>query len=241
MNWPLAFKAEIVLGLQLVLRHRAPRVALLLAATLVVLILAGSTRESTLSMRQQTIVLIAGVLATVAGSRVLVMGAPLSSVRSTASPWLLAPTGRLVAVVLFTSVPVLAAALIAIGARGSVLSAIRVAAQATLFATAVAGPVMALTPLAGASAAAGLGLLAVLFGAVPPSEISAGLASWPSLRNLAVLGWNALPLPWRASRWLVGGGVADPALLGCWTVLGLGGAALVASARGWWHTGRPSE
>jgi hypothetical protein len=240
MNWPLAFKAEIVFGLQLVLRHRAPRLALLLAAALIVLILAGSTGESPL-VRRDTIVLIGGVLATVAGSRVLVIGAPLNSVQSTASPWLLAPTGRLAAIVLFTSVPVLAAALFTMGARGSVLLAIQVAAQATLFAAALAAPVMALTPLMGASGAAGLGLLVALFGAVPPSEVAAALSSWPVLRNLAVLCWNTLPLPWRASRWLVAGGVADPALLGCWTALGLGGAALVASGRGCWQTGRRGE
>jgi len=232
MSWPRALKAEVVWGLQLVLRHRAPRLALLLAAALVLLVLAGSSAETTLGIRQGTIILIAGVLASVAGSRVLVVGAPLSSVRRTAAPWILAPTGRLAAVVLFTSVPALVAALITFTGHGSLVVAIRVAAQTTLFAAAVGASVMALTPLAGASASAGVGLLAALFGAIPPSQVASGLASWPILRNLAVLGWNALPLPWRASRWLAGGGVADPALLSCWTALGIAGAVLVVSAPG---------
>src|SRR5437870_1215318 len=40
VNRTLAFKAEVVLAFQLIARHRAPRLALLLAGTLVILLLA---------------------------------------------------------------------------------------------------------------------------------------------------------------------------------------------------------
>ncbi|MSR06010.1 MAG: hypothetical protein EXR93_02920 [Gemmatimonadetes bacterium] len=97
---------------------------------------------------------------------------------------------------------------------------------ALLFAAVVGTLTMALAPAVGASGAAALGFLAALLGDVRPFQGGALLSSWPLVRTPAVFLWNALPLPWRASRWLLDGPArGDGWLLAAWLVAGLWAAA----------------
>ncbi|MBI4501622.1 MAG: hypothetical protein HY700_10705 [Gemmatimonadetes bacterium] len=229
MNRPLAFKAEVVLAFQLILRHRAPRLALLLAGSLMLIAFAGDPASRDSGVRERTMALVAGVLAAVAASRLLAAGAPLWSVRRTASPWLLAPAGRLAAAVLFAAVPVVIATLVIRSADWFLGGALVTAAKLTVYAAAVAACTMALTPLIGASAAATMGLLGASLGAIPPSAIAVTLEHRPFARGAAVLVWNSLPLGWRAVRWAIKGGPSDGGVLTCWILLGIGAAVLVVA------------
>jgi len=68
--------------------------------------------------------------------------------------------------------------------------------------------------------------VASLFGNVKPSAVAELLSAWPLIRTPAVLLWNALPLSWRAARWLgAGSDRGDP-----WVLLGWLVAALWVSA-----------
>jgi hypothetical protein len=224
----LALKSEIVLAVQLTTRHRAPRLAVVLAATLVAMLLVQDQSSVSLDALRRTLVLIGSALAVVSASRLFAQGGALSSVRRTASPWLLAPIGRLIGLLLLAAVGVVAASSIVLGARWGIPGALRCASMVLVYCAAIAAAAMALTPLAGASAAAAFGLIGALFGAVRPSDVAGLLEGWPLLRGPAVLAWNVLPLPWRAERWLATGGWADPFVLLFWVAFGVVATAYLA-------------
>src|SRR5258708_10382776 len=90
----LGFKAEVVLALQLITRHRAPRLALLLAGTVVVLLLTEGAGPGSLEVRRRTVALIGGALFAVFSSRLVVRGGPLSSIRRPGAPGGLVGAGR---------------------------------------------------------------------------------------------------------------------------------------------------
>jgi hypothetical protein len=100
------------------------------------------------------------------------------------------------------------------------------------YCAAVAASAMALTPLTGASGSAALGVIAALFGGIPPTEVAALLENWPLLRGASVMVWNVLPLPWRAERWLTEGGLTDPLLLLFWVAFGVGATTYLAAVPG---------
>jgi hypothetical protein len=232
MNPALAFKAEAVLGFRLVARHRAPRLAVLMAVCLVVLLGTEDGSQVTLEMTRRAILLIGGILTAVGGSRLFAHGGPVAAFRQTASPRLLAPAGRLSGSLLFVTPLLLATAIGLTGARWGILEAFRSAGMATLYGAALAAVVMAGTPLIGASGSAALGLVATVAGAALPSQVRAVLQGWPIARVLLVACWEVLPLPWRAARWFVEGGVSDPAWLIFWLLLGLTMAGWTAARPG---------
>ncbi|HEX9728735.1 MAG TPA: hypothetical protein VGA37_09535 [Gemmatimonadales bacterium] len=211
----MAGKAEVVLALHLVTRHRAARLtALAAAAATGVAAVPGNDQAS-----RALILAAVGTLAAVAASRPLAAGAPFLSARVAVATWRVVFVGRLIGALL----PVLVVAGLAVVTRPVFGRALDLA---LLFATAtygcvLAAVVMGLTPRLGASAAtmvglvcAGVGLLA-LAPDVAPQSGAGGFA------------WYVLPLSWRALDALNGGGVADIAFLALWALLG---ALLVAGA-----------
>ena len=231
MNPALAFKAEVVLGFQLVSRHRAPRLAAVMGASLVALLLTGDATGPTLQDGRRALLLIAGTLASVAASRLLARGGPLAAFRQTAAPWPLAPAGRLAGGMLLVAPLVLASGIALVGRQGGAFQAFRSTAVAILSAAAVAAAVMALTPFLGASASAALGLVAALAGGALPSQVGPLLQARPLARAPLVMCWNVLPLSWRAARWLAEGGVGDLAWLTAWLLFGLAAAEWAATRR----------
>jgi hypothetical protein len=223
----LSLKAELVFAWLLITRHRAPRLALLLVASLVVLLKLENDPQS-LSVREHSLVLMAGILSSIAASRVTARGAVLASVRRTASSRWLVPVGRLCGVLLFALLPVtLASGILVDGSDRE--TAFPLLALLPLYLSAISGVVMAVTPVAGASAAAGLGLLACLAGGFPPSQLRVLLEKAAFFQAPAVHAWNVLPLSWRVTHALVSGGVGDALVLASWAALGLGLTAWVGT------------
>jgi hypothetical protein len=226
---PLALKAEIILALQLVSRHRAPRFASLLALAVIALLRAQAGPAAGTGVRERMILLTAGILAAAAASRVLARGGPYSSARRTAAAWPLVPAARLAGAMLFTSLPGMVAVAVLLTDKWSVGEAGRLVAILLLASGAIAATVMAVTPVWGASGAAAAGLFAVLAGGVSPSYVRQVLEPAPVLRFFALGLWKGLPLPWRAVHWLESGGFADPLVLLAWIVAGVGVSGLLVS------------
>ncbi|MBI2616239.1 MAG: hypothetical protein HYW52_11315, partial [Gemmatimonadetes bacterium] len=88
----LAAKAEVVFGLQLVTRHRAPRLAALLGLGVAALAAASEPSPERVA---RVVLLVAGTLAAVSASRLLSPGPALAAARMVVAPWWLVPTGRL--------------------------------------------------------------------------------------------------------------------------------------------------
>lgn len=220
---PLAGKAEVVLGLQLVTRHRAPRLVALLS-----LAIAGLAATSGPSPERgaHLVLLAAGTLAAVAGSRLLSPGPALAAARMVVAPCWMVPAGRLGGVLCVVGPFVLGMGLALATASPHGAPVVGPVAVALAYAGCVGACTMAVAPLWGASAAASVGFLSAWFGLAPPSTMAAWSAGWPPLQRVVLWVWNVLPLPWRAARWLAQGGLGDPLLLTAWTVLGLGVAAL---------------
>ncbi|MSR06011.1 MAG: hypothetical protein EXR93_02925 [Gemmatimonadetes bacterium] len=80
MNIAPVLKAEAILAIQLVTRHRSPRLVLLLAAGLVLVMLSQDGGASPAG-DQRSLLLVAGTLGAVAGSRLLARGGALGA------PW----------------------------------------------------------------------------------------------------------------------------------------------------------
>ena len=219
----LAAKAEVVFGLQLVTRHRAPRLAALLG--LGVAALAAVSAPSP-ERTARVVLLVGGTLAAVAASRLLSPGPALAAARMVVAPWWLVPTGRLVGVLCVVGPLTVGVGLALASASPQGAPILAPTAVAVGFAVCVASCTMAMASWWGASAAASVGFLAVWFGGVPPSVVGALLAGWLPLQRIVTWLWNVLPLPWRAARWLASGGWEDGLLLGAWTLLGLGVAAM---------------
>ncbi len=222
-NRALALKAEVVLSVQLITRHRVPRLALLLAGILLLALFEGD--PAGVVARQRTVLLIAGSLGAVAGARLLARGGPLGGARCAAAPALLPPVGRLIGALLLVG-PVLLAVTMATLGSGPVLAGTVIVALVYAAASVVAA--MALTPAVGTSLAAALGFVSALAGLARPSQVAVLLGAWPVPRAVAGLLWNGLPLPWRAGRWLTQGASAgDPWVLLGWIVAGLLASAWV--------------
>lgn len=219
----LAAKAEVVFGLQLVTRHRAPRLAAFLGLGVAAL---AAASEPSAERVARVVLLVAGTLAAVAASRLLSPGPALAAARMVVASWWLVPTGRLVGVLCVVG-PVTVGMGLALASASPEGAPILVpTAVALTFAACVASCTMAMARWWGASAAASVGFLGVWFGGVPPSTMAALFAGWLPLQRIVIWLWNVLPLPWRAARWLASGGWEDPLLLGAWTLIGLGVAAM---------------
>lgn len=216
----LAGKAELVLGMLLIVRHRTVRLTAAVAVTAVALGVVSNAAERP-GLAQQTVLLVGGSLGAVAGSRLLAPGAALAAAWRSASPWWLPPCGRLIgaALLLAPAVGVASAALVA-PARGWA-TALELGFGAWAYATAITATALAASPVLGASASGALALLAVWFGGIPPSAMHDLFSGWVYLQRPIVMLWNTLPLGWRASRWLSQAEIADALLLGGWILLGI--------------------
>jgi hypothetical protein len=221
----LRLKAEVVLAVQLVSRHRAVRLAATLLILMTVAIASSGPAGGTMGGVQGAILLMAGMVAAVAASRLLAPGGALTALRMAAAPWWMAPVGRMIGagVVVYPLVLVPVVVLVAPHSTAPILS--MVVATVSVYTACMIACVGALTPATGASLAAALGFSAAWVGLTPPSGIQALTASVPGLQGPLVLLWNLLPLPWRANRWFVQGTVEDAAVLLFWTAFGLMGAA----------------
>jgi len=215
---PLAAKAEVLFGVQLVTRHRAPRLAALLGLSIAALAAASGPSPERVA---RVVLLMAGTLAVVAASRLLSPGPALAAARMVVAPWWLVPTGRLAGVLCVAGPITLGVDLALASASPQATPILGPTAVALAFAASVASCTMAVAPWWGASAAASVGFLGVWFGGVPPTAVAALFAGWVPLQRVAIWLWNVLPLPWRAARWLASGGWGDPLLLGAWTLFGL--------------------
>lgn len=217
----LALKAELVFAVQLVVRHRTPRLAAVFALLTVALLTWYDATDPNAASHHGALLLIAGSLAAVSGSRLLAPGGSLEAARRVAANWWVVPTGRL-AGVLLTSAPLIAVAIVALrGVDAGQLAFARLAAAAVLLAASIAAVTLSITPLVGSSASAALGFSASWFGGIPPSVLHAGLVDWPIVQRPAVILWNVLPLPWRAARWMEAGGVEDPIVMLAWSLFGI--------------------
>ncbi|MFQ5702696.1 MAG: hypothetical protein ACE5HT_01585 [Gemmatimonadales bacterium] len=216
----LAAKAEIVLGAHLVIRHRAPRLAALLCLVILGLVVvrgiaAGDPAEA------DVVLLVAGTLTAVGASRLLAPGAALAGARASGSSWWLIAAGRIVGLLLIALPLVAISAVVVGGVSRHGVAAGRLGSIAMTYAAAVAGAVVAITPLVGSSAAAAVGLVGAWFGGIGPSSVSMMLGRWPLVRGPAVLIWNVSPLKWRAARWAVEANFSDVSVLICWIALGI--------------------
>lgn len=219
----LAAKAEVVLGLQFVTRHRAPRLAALLGLGLAAL---AAASEPSAERVARVSLLVAGTLAAVSASRLLSPGPALATARMVVAPWWLVPSGRLAGALCVVGPATLGIALALAWASPQDAPVAGPVAVALVYAACVTACTMAMAPWWGASAAASLGFLGVWCGVAPPSAMAALFSGWVPLQRIAIWLWNILPLPWRALRWLESGGFGDPLLLLTWTLMGLGLAAL---------------
>jgi len=213
----LAFKAEILLGARLALRHRTYQVAILFA---LVVFLLGAIHDLTKPVgtdRDGAVLLVSGILAVIAGSRPLAPGAALASVRHVAAEWWLIPFGRLVGTLLALS-PLMIAIVLLFGTSAS--DSVRVGFVATLYASAVAATMFAMVPVTGTTVGAVLASSAVLVGSIQPSAADVSLWAWPVVRELSMVLWNVLPMPWRAHRLLNDGSAMNALPIVFWLLCG---------------------
>ncbi|UCD24724.1 MAG: hypothetical protein JSW51_02060, partial [Gemmatimonadota bacterium] len=156
----LAVKAEIVLGVLLVLRHRTPRLAAVLVIVVVATsLLAGGDNDGPAQL-QWVVFVIAGSLVAVSASRVLAPGAALSAAYRVGAAWWLVPSARLSGALCVPLLIVVGVTLVMDHSAGGVSSAGRMVCVIGLYATALAALVMALTAVLGASAGAAIGFMA---------------------------------------------------------------------------------
>jgi hypothetical protein len=229
-NTALALKAEVVLAWQLVTRHRAPRFGLLLAMTMIGLWLMDRDQHAELD-RRRTMLLMAGILASVTGSRVLSRGAVLSSARRTTAPTWAAPVGRLGGALMVAALPIgIAAGILDLSpSRGTFEPALL--PSVLIYMAAIASWVMAITPVAGASSGAAFGLVASFAGTVSPSDLFGFFARWPMVGRWSVMTWGFLPLAWRVNRATDQIALPELLILVAWTIAGLGVAGWLVGRR----------
>lgn len=215
---PQALKAEIILAIQLVTRHRAFR----MTAALCGLALLGNRVAAARPLESAWAV--AGALGAVAGSRVLSRGAALASARLAAAPFR-SVAGR------FIGVMAVIAPLTAVGAAVAgtpmPLGVSREVGVGVGYAAVLTAVAMGGTGMVGASSAATFGVFAAWVGQLPPGAWSEQLGA---AGGLALGAWSALPMAWRVAAAASG----DPAsfrVLAAWGMLGLGGAVLGVARR----------
>ena len=174
-RWGLVFKAEMVLGFQLVSRHRAPRFAGVMSVFFLVAVVAG--RPFGAGMVWPWLALpVAGTFAAVAGSRLLAHGAALWAARSVCEVPAIAVAGRFAGGMVVIA-PVAAVIVMAVtGPSQSSDPAIQIG-FGVLFAAAMAGVTMAVTPVLGASVASVVGVMTAWSG-VLASEVFAASSPW---------------------------------------------------------------
>jgi hypothetical protein len=216
----LAAKGEMVIGALLVVRHRAVRLAMVLATTVVLLVVLQGAGQTSAAYQSGSIFLISGSLAAVAGSRLMAPGAALAASRQAATVWWLVPTGRLIGA-LGVVLPVVTASAIASGMVSSGSLHLSVAVAVATYSAAVTSSVLALSPVVGASLAAAIGFVSVWVGFVPPRALDELLAGLPVARYTLVPLWHVLPFQWRAARLLNSCLSFDALLLIGWTVAGV--------------------
>jgi hypothetical protein len=216
----LAAKAEAVLAVHLVIRHRTPRLAALLLLVVVLSTVLRSHATEGAARSLWSLLLVCGTLAAVSGSRLMAPGAALSAAYRVAAPWWLVPAGRLAGAMLVV-LPVVGVTTIAMGPSQSRGAEVPVLLVSCVYTGAVASTVAAATPVAGSSAAAALGLLLAWLGGLRPADIYFALEPVPFVQRPIVFLWNVLPLNWRAVRWMEDGVLADGLLLGGWLLAGV--------------------
>jgi hypothetical protein len=218
LNWlgtvSMALKAEAILALRLASRHRAPRVALLLAVGAIIFVLARP-KPPPPSQTEAVLQLIAGSLSAVAASRPLAAGPARASARWVVGSQWLVPVGRAIGVLLAVSGCTLAAAL-GLFAHAGISRAAQAVPAAMACAACVAAVTLAVASRIGAMAGTVTGLLLtwlLVSGLTGPVALSGIAARTP---GLAVT---------RAALRTHGG----PALV--WLVLGLGLAIWARAGR----------
>ena len=214
----LRAKAEMVFGALLVVRNRTVQLACLLSLIVVVLSLMDTLGRNSRTDQQATVLLIAGTIAAVVGSRLLAPGGALAASRQVAARFWLVPFGRLAGGVLVV-LPVVAVA--AFSLRSAEAGPVQLSIIAAVYAAAIASAVLTLAPAAGGSASAVVGCVSVWVGVVPPAEVQAVLEKWPLLQRPLVLIWHLLPLQWRAGRLLDSLSWIDALVLISWIVIGV--------------------
>jgi hypothetical protein len=228
----MPLKAEVILGLLIVIRHRAVRLTGLLVLALVVFAVIGIDAVENAKV-YRTILVVGGSLVAVATSRLFAPGPVLAAARLVAQPWWLVPIGRLTgALLVVVSALAITVFTLAVPSQHPV-DLLRIGVISVLYVGALGAGTAALTPMIGASASAVCGFIAAWLGGMPPSVVATALAEWSVAQRLAVWLWNGLPLVWRAERWLDTGGVVDVAHLLGWIALGIAvtGWAIAASTR----------
>lgn len=226
-------KAETVLAVQLITRHRTVRLVGFLAVVVVAISWMSPLGAPHESFR--TVFVVSGAVASVAASRVFAPGAALVSVGRAAGAWWYAPVGRLLGVALVTTATTSVAAVSLAGTQDhSTLLLLASSAQVI----GLASIVMVLTPALGASAAGAIGLLFAILGPLPPSTVEALLRDGSVVERVGVVLWNSLPLSWRGIRVLEAGRTADLIIFAAWAVTSIVSAAWIIVPTGFW-TDRP--
>ena len=195
------------------------------------LLLAAAVAASdgpSLSGRIRVVLVAAGTLSAVAGSRLLAPGGALTAAQMSAAAWWLAPAGRLLGAACVVVPLTLTSILVLLAPRAPLTAHVGVAAVAGVYVASVIALSAALAPAVGASAAAAFGLAGAWLGPMPPSDIYTLFEPVPLLQHPLVLAWNVLPLPWRAARWIACGNASDALLLIGWVILGIFAAAWTA-------------
>jgi hypothetical protein len=195
---------------------------------LLVAVVAAGDGPST-SGRVRVVLVAAGTLSAVAGSRLLAPGGALAGVRMAAADWWLAPVGRLLGAGCLVIPLAVMSSWVLLAPRAPLSAHWATGAVTGVYTLAGIAAIAPLAPVMGASAAAALGLFAAWFGPMLPSDVHGLFAAVPLLEGPLVLAWNVLPLPWRAARWIESGNASDALLLTGWIALGVLGAAWSAS------------
>ncbi|UCG87351.1 MAG: hypothetical protein JSW71_02050 [Gemmatimonadota bacterium] len=220
-----AAKAEVLMGVLLVVRHRTPRLAGVLVLAIVASKLMAHSTDGAGGGAVWINLVAGGSLAAVATSRLLAPGANLAAGYHAASWWWLVPAARLVGGLAVT-VPVLTAATLLLGATSlTVPEVVRLGMVTACYAASCGALVLAVTPVMGGSGAAAAGFILAWFGTVPPSGVATLVERWPPVEGPLVLMWNTLPLGWRAARWFEHGDLSDPILFLFWLPVGIAAAA----------------
>lgn len=167
----MKLKAEVVLGFQLVSRHRAPRLAAALTLVLAVAMSLARSSASTPACPPLVLSLVGG-LSAIACSRPLAHGAALGSARLAAAPGWMVAGGRFIGAMLFIAPLVLFISVV----TGHTTFGFAIW-RAEVYAGAIGMTTVGLSPLVGASAASGIGLGLVALG-VMGSPLTVAAVPW---------------------------------------------------------------
>lgn len=220
------FKAEMVLACYLVVRHRAPQIAAVVAFSIGFLIAVARPAGGAVACR--LLLLAVGVFAAVAASRPLAGGAALATARrAVTAPWIVV-AGRFAGVSLLmacVAVVVAAGVMLQVGAAAG----IRALVAGLHFGLATVAVGLCLAPRTGASVAAALSV-AVACSALA-TGIPFGMLQGGPIGTASLAVWHVLPLPWRGAAWFDAGGVRHLGVLIAWVAGGLWIAAATLRAR----------